>query len=208
MTLLEDWLAYLEEPDLFDQHHFEGLALELQTAENLNTAFFSLPGGEGLVQRIIDIRRQADFNGTYLLARNKVIDIDAYKQAERYKDSVADRLRELDDSDAILVQANPISGIEHSDYQYLRSSSKLSLLNVSMTLEDDFIKYCAALPDWVWGLYEVIYMMTTIPEVTRYLLWPIVRYPLNDEPAMKLWLMGHRMDFCQDRSLLIVGGAG
>lgn len=91
MALLGDWLAYIKDPELFDQHHFESLGLELQTADSLNAAFSSLPGGAGLVQRILDIRRQADFNGTYLLANRRTIDAEAYSQAELYKDGVADR---------------------------------------------------------------------------------------------------------------------
>ncbi|WP_194269385.1 hypothetical protein [Tritonibacter litoralis] len=50
-------------------------------------------------------------------------------------------------------------------------------------------------------------MMTTIPEVTRYLLAPFLRYSLNDEPATKLWLMGYSVDFTEDNTLLIADDA-
>ncbi|NVK14737.1 MAG: hypothetical protein HWE35_11210 [Rhodobacteraceae bacterium] len=50
-------------------------------------------------------------------------------------------------------------------------------------------------------------MMTTIPEVTRFILAPTLRYPLNDEPATKLWLKGYRVDFTEDNTLLIIDDA-
>lgn len=80
-------------------------------------------------------------------------------------------------------------------------------LRATTTIGDDETGIIFERPGWLLGLYEAVYMMTTIPEVTRYLLAPFLRYPLNDEPATKLWLMGYSVDFTEDNTLLIADDA-
>ncbi len=208
MALIDDWLAYVEKPDRFDKHHFGGLMLELETPTLLHRALDPLPNGSAVADRIAKFRERADFNGTYLLARPQGISAAARRLAEAYRDGVCDRLRELNDSEAAFIRNSPVEEISVESYRRLRQEGALRLLNATMTLEFCEKESTRAFPEWKRGLREAIYMMTTIPEVTRYLLWPIFRYPLDDTPAAELWLMGHRIDFCEDRTLLIVGGAG
>lgn len=209
MTLLDDWLVYVDKPDRFDQDHFASLMLELGTPALLHRALDPLPNGAEVAELITGFRKRADFNGTYLLPPIHDSDLSlAWQLAEKYRDGVTDRLRELDDPEAALVGDSLIVEIGYEDYRRLKQARELRLLNATMTISDDFVDFKAKFPEWIDGLYEALYMMTTFPEITRYLLWPMLRYPLDDTPAAEIWLMGHRIDFCEDRTLLIVGGAG
>ncbi|ATG47259.1 hypothetical protein CEW89_06555 [Celeribacter ethanolicus] len=208
MSLLDDWLSYVENPSRFNKHHFESLMLELETRKDLEAAFAGLPGGWAFIERIEQLRKDADFNGTYLLAKPREVDADAIALAEAYRDAVADRLFELGNDDASYIRKQPVKLISSDDYDAGYKAGALGLLDATMTIGDDAIDVASERPKWIRGLREAVYMMTTIPEVTRYLLGPILRYPMNDEPAARLWLMGHRIDFTKDNTLLIVGGAG
>ncbi|MQQ10280.1 hypothetical protein GFB49_17570 [Epibacterium sp. SM1979] len=92
MTLLNDWLKYVDDPGLFDDHHFESLMLVLETRQQLNAAFAHLPGGTEFIDRIFWLREQAAFNGTYLVAKPQKVDAEIIALAELYRDCVADRL--------------------------------------------------------------------------------------------------------------------
>lgn len=209
MAQIDDWLEYVVKPEQFGADHFERLMLELDTSELLHRALDPLPNGFAVADRIAAFRGRADFNGTYLLPPRRDGDLLlARRLAENYRDGVADRLGELGDPEASLVQGSPVREIHDTEYRRLRQARELRLLNATMTLEDDEDSATRSFPRWKYGLREAVYMMTTFPEITRYLLWPMFRYPLDDTPAAELWLMGHRVDFCEDCTLLIVGGAG
>ncbi len=205
MTLLDDWLKYVEDPSLFDKHHFESLMLELETHDQLEAAFAHLPGGREFIRRVEQFRHDANFNGTYLFPTAQKADETAFKLAEQYRDHIADRLSELGDPDAKLIRNQPVVTIAADVYKARHRAGTLPLLDATMTIGDDVIDFTIdERPAWVRGLREAVYMMTTIPEVTRYLLSPILKYPLDDEPAAKLWLMVHRVDFTKENTLLIV----
>jgi|GEM_PF-2337320 len=206
MSLLDDWKKYVEEPTSFDKHHFESLMLELETTKDIHDAFDSLPSGQAFADRLIDVRTKADFSGTYLVPHVGAITAATYQLAESYRDGIFDFLKERNDLEASTIAANPIVEIDKSNYRTGKKMGSLNLLNVTWTIDDIYIDYIFEHPSWMRGLREAVYMMTTVPEVTRYLLSPIINFPLDDGPAAELWLSGHRMDFCKDRTLLIVGG--
>ncbi|HRK42805.1 MAG TPA: hypothetical protein PLH11_07185 [Gemmobacter sp.] len=214
MSLLDDWLSYVEKPSRFDKHHFESLMLELDNAESLHQAFDGLRNGAAFVSRIMDFRARADFNGTYLLppppphTHTQVVTPHAYELAAQYRDAVADRLTELDYTQASAIARSRVVEISSRDFQREKELGRLRVHDVETMLGDDFIDCYAEFPRWILGLREAVYMMTTFPAITRYLLWPIVKYPLDETPAAELWLMGHWVEFCEDRTLLTMGGAG
>lgn len=208
MSLLNDWLCYVEKPSCFDDHHFESLMLELGNAESLHQAFDGLPNGAAFVSQIMDFRARADFNGTYLLPPPQVVTPHAYELAAQYRDAVADRLTELDYTQASAIGRSRVVEISAADFQCEKELGRLRVHDVGTEFGDDFIDHCAEFPEWIWGLREAVYMMTTFPAITRYLLWPIVKYSLDETPAAELWLMGHWVEFSEDRTLLIMGGAG
>ncbi|RVV97030.1 hypothetical protein EKE94_15305 [Mesobaculum littorinae] len=209
MTLLEDWIAYVEDPTLFDKFHFEGLMLELETPDALHNAFDRLPGGPRFADRVAELRASADFNGTYLLPQTKEIADEDYRLARAYRDHVADYLRGKGDPEAAANGRGEVKEIAHDEYRRRRKQKELGLSNVTWDIDGDFVAPLLALPRWSRGLYEATLAMTTIPEVTRFLLAPIVPYELDDRPAAELWLRGHRIDFTKDHDiLLIVGGGG
>ncbi len=84
-------------------------------------------------------------------------------------------MREIGDTEAVLLGNGPIMEIKYDDYRHLKQERKLQLLNAPMTLQDDEEDATKQFPRWKYGLYEAVYMMTTFPEITRYLLWPILR---------------------------------
>ncbi|KIC39474.1 hypothetical protein [Leisingera sp. ANG-M7] len=207
MALLDDWLSYVDDPSRFDRYHFESLMLELETRKHLEIAFSHLSGGLEFIERIIWLREQAAFNGTYLLSKPKEINSEIITLAELYRDCVADRLSELGDDEAVIIRKNPILKILKSQYKQYLKSGTLPFLEAMDTIGDDEIRVSSKKPRWRLGLHEAVYMMTTVPEVTRYIMSPFLHYPLNDEPATKLWLMGYRVDFTEDSTLLIMDDA-
>lgn len=207
MSLIDDWKSYVEDPGRFKMSHFEGLMSELDTRETLHDAFDRVPGGVAFVEQIMALRAQTDDSGVYLLpSLSDVTDADR-QRAVAYRDGMVDRLRELDDEEAAIIAAAPIAEIPVAEYKRLDAARELPVLDAPIRISQDFIFFTSKMPKWIRGLYEAVYMLTTIPEVSRHLLAPIAGYPLDERPAAELWLRGHRMDFCEDRTLLIVGGA-
>lgn len=168
--------------------------------------FDSLPSGRAFSDRLINLRIQADFNGVYLVPHAKAVTDDTYRLVEAYRDKVFDYLRDVEDTEADLIAANPIVEISMTAYRAGKKAGNFGFLQATWTIDDNYIDYMYEHPRWIRGLREAVYMMITIPEVTRYLLEPIVKFPLDDKLAADLWIHGHRVDFCKDRTLLIVGG--
>lgn len=206
MDIQDDWKSYVADPSRFNKLHFESLMLELETLEQLHEAFDNLPAGSEFVDRLNDLRAQADFSGTYLVPHAKPVTDESRRLAEQYRDNVFDYLREQGDQEAGIIAANPITEISMDEYRIGKKTGNLCLLDAPMNIDFNHLDVMDEYPKWLDGLREALYMMTTIPEVTRYLLSPIVKFPLDDGPAAALWLQGQRMDFCKDRTLLIGGG--
>lgn len=209
MTLLDDWIAYVADPGLFDPSHFEALMLELDTPSKLNSAFRDLPNGFDFVKRLVWFRENSELNGTYLLPLEGSPQKDRMIYAERYRDSVSDRLREMGEcGEAGIISSAPVEEMLYDEYKSKKLARSLPFLNAPMAIDFDVSDWYNRFPEWIFGLDEAVLMMTTYPAVTRYLMWPITKYPLDDESYAKLWLMGNSMDFCEDKTLLIIGGAG
>lgn len=204
MSLIDDWKSYVESPSRFKMSHFEDLMSELETATDLHDAFDRLPGGFDFAENILKLRAGTDATGTYLLPTEQTPTPEDSISAIAYRDAVYDRLRELNDDEAQIVGSAPLVEISVEDYKKIDPSL---FLNAPISISQDYIFYTSKHPKWIRGLFEAVYTLTNIPEVTRSLLSPIAKYPLNDEIAFNLWMRGHRMDFCEDRTLLITGGA-
>ena len=54
------------------------------------------------------------------------------------------------------------------------------------------------------GLEEAALFMTKVPPVTRYILDAIVDYPVDDEAYYELWRGGGRIEFCEDKTLVVL----
>lgn len=207
MSLIDDWKAYVQKPSAFGKHHFESLMLELATPEQYYDAFDNLPAGRTFADRLVQFRSQTNATGTYLVPFAKSVSEESKDLAETYRDSVVDYLRETNDSNAQIIESNPIVEMSVVDYRSGKKAGSLNLLNIMMNIEFDYFDAMDDQPSWIDGLYEAVYMMTTLPTVTRYLLSPILKFPIDDKAAASLWLNGgHRVDFCKDRTLLIIDG--
>ena len=208
MTLIDNWFAYVSDPGLFEPNHFEGLMLELDTPSKLHAAFDNLPHGFEFAKRLISFRERADFNGTYLLPPERSHQGDRLVYAERYRDGFSDRLREIGySSDAEVISSVPVEEILYDEYKDFKLSNSLPLLSVAMEMDFDVSDWYDNFPEWIFGLDEAVLMMTTYPAITRYLMWPIIKYPMDDESYAELWLMGHTIEFCENKTLLVIGGA-
>ncbi|MEL6586785.1 MAG: hypothetical protein AAFY65_15470 [Pseudomonadota bacterium] len=207
MALIDDWIAYVEDPTRFSMSHFESLIETLETEEALHQAFDRLPGGSHFVAGLVAFRARTDGTGVYRQPKAVEVRSEDLDLASAYRDNMVDRLRDLGDPEAALIRDAPLEQIAQAEYKQLSAEGSLPLLDAPMGIAQDFIIATKGAPKWIRGLYEAVYMMTTIPEVSRWLVSPVVTYPLDDAPAGELWLRGHRMDFCEDRTLLIVGGA-
>lgn len=205
MSLRDDWKKYIKDTSAFDKHHFESLMLELDTKAALVDAFEALPNGRKFVDIITNLRKRANSNGTYLFASPGTVTESDHLLVRAYCDSISDYLRDIGDPESGQISGEDIVEIPHDEYRIKKRAGQLKLLQAPTTIDDEYIDARLSGPKWLGGLYEAVYMMTTVPEVTRYLLSPFVKYPLNEEPAFELWLRGHRVDFCESHALLIVG---
>lgn len=209
MSLQDDWLVLLQDrnADAFPDEHFAPLITDTEDPVDLQMAFEALPNGKAFIQRIEKVREETLFTGLYHIpdpalrlgkAEMRVL-------AERYADSVASRLSAIGDRDqADLIFIKPIEFIKKSDYNEKGNSLELPFLNALMDINGDFSAWMRMLPDYRWGLEDAVLFMTMWPAVTRYILSAIVVYPVDDEAYYNLWKGGGNINFCEDRTLVIL----
>lgn len=207
MSLQDDWLEYLDKPDAFSCDHFASLITDTEQPVDLEKAFGNLSNGGLLIERIERVRNETAFTGLYhvpasgdRIGRSKLKVL-----AERYADSVASRLKDIGEQDLNnSVFYSPIEFLRASDFQKKKSSREFKISNAAMYISDDFIDWPEHDPDYYYALKEAVYMMTTKPQVTRYILSAIVDYPVDDEAYFELWAGGGDIEFCEDRTLIIL----
>lgn len=208
MSLMDDWLAYVGDPSQFDSFHFEALLLEVDTEAKVEKAFAPLPGGAELAKRLNAFRSAAEFNGTYLLPGQRKRG-EPEQLAARYRDGVSDRLRDMGrGEEARLVDAAPIGSLPAEAFEEERGAGNLRLLEVLKEIENDFFDEMDAQPGWIDGLYEALYAATNFPVITRYLIQPVMKYPLDESAYAEIWLGGDRVEFCETMTCVVAGGAG
>ena len=207
MSLQDDWLRYISNSTLFDKYHFGPLITDTEEPVDLEAAFIGLPNGRELIKRIERIRRETAFTGLYHVpATEERLDRVPLKTlARRYADSVADRLREIGETEqASLILHNPIEFISESDFKKKEAARELRFLNTAMDLSNDFIDLTEDEPKYMYGLKEAVLFMTKFPAITRYILSAIVKYPVDDEAYYELWKGGADIEFCEDKTLIIL----
>jgi len=207
MSLQDDWLKYMENPEVFPDDHFAPPITDTEEPVDLETAFAGLPNGRELIKRINRIRQETAFTGLYHVPEpEEWLDREKLKVlAKRYADSVADRLRGIGETEqAARILHNPIEFISESDFMKKEATRELRFLNAAMDLSRDFNKWKDNRPSCYKGLKEAVLFMTKIPEVTRYILSAIVKYPVDDEAYYELWRGGAGIEFCEDKTLVIL----
>lgn len=207
MSLQDDWLEYIESPESFTKYYFAPLITDTEEPINLELAFKSLPNGADFVERIKRVRAGTAFTGLYHIPASdgRISKADLKKLGERYADSISKRLRYIgDNKQADIVYYKPIEFIVESKFRDLWKSGNAGLLNASMDIEFDFVDFICEFPDYMDGLQEAVLHMTKSPPVTRYILSAIVDYPVDDEAYYELWAGGGDIEFCEDRTLIIL----
>ena len=166
-----------------------------------------LPNGRELIKRIARVRRETAFTGVYHIpAKEGRLDKAQLKKlAGRYADSVTDRLRECGEAEqAAFILNAPVEFISESEFKKKGTAKELLFINTSMDISDDFIDFTDEFPDYLLGLEEAVLFMTKSPAVTRYILSAIVKYPVDDEAYYELWKGGGDIEFCEDKTLVII----
>lgn len=206
MAILDDWLDYLADPGAFDPYDYGPLITSIEDDDDLTRAFGSLPQGDALIERIKLVRSQAEFTGLYYIppVTNHAQQLSKQDLARNYTKSVADVLDQFGKHQlATKVLENPLIEVSVADWKRSDPSNPLKLNNVFEILEDKALSYASGAGDWLYGLEEAVRGMTTIPEVTRYIIQPISNFPLDDKIAYDLWLSAYRMDFGDEANYLI-----
>ncbi len=207
MSLQDDWLKYVENPEAFSEDHFAPLITDTEEPVNLDIAFGGLPNGRELIKRIQRVRQETAFTGLYHVpATDERLGREQLKTlARRYADSVADRLREIGEAEqAARILKAPIEFISESDFKRKKAAKELRILNAAWELRNNFIDFTDGWPDYMYGLDEAVLFMTKYPAITRYILSAIVKYPVDDEAYFELWKGGADIEFCEDKTLVIL----
>lgn len=207
MTLQDDWLKYVDEPDAFSYDHFAPLITDTEEPVDLEVAFGKLPNGAELIRRIERVREETAFTGLYHVpAREDRLDRNQMRTlAERYANSVATRLHEIGEVEqAHFIRNAPIEFVRKSSFEAREKTGQLFFVNASMDIQDDFVDFTSHSRPYFMGLEEAALFMTKVPPVTRYILDAIVDYPVDDEAYYELWRGGGRIEFCEDKTLVVL----
>ncbi|MFV0476161.1 MAG: hypothetical protein ACK5MQ_18445 [Pikeienuella sp.] len=119
MTLQDDWLKYVEDPSSFSYDHFAPLITDTEEPVDLESAFGKLPNGAELIRRIERVREETAFTGLYHVpAREERLDRNKLRiLAERYANSIAERLREIGEIDqAQYIHRGSVEFIGESEF--------------------------------------------------------------------------------------------
>ena len=172
-----------------------------------------LPNGDELIRRIQRVIDGSSFTGLYYIPDGKhYLDKKQLKNhAENFAYSIADRLNEIGEkAEANLMMHNPIEFISELEYGRKKSELKQMVLGARDYIDDDYIDMFSGSPNYMHclrGLREAVYMMTTRPAITRYVLGAIIQYYVNDEAYFELWKGGGDVEFLEDKTLVIIPDA-
>lgn len=106
---------------------------------------------------------------------------------------------------ATLLRMNPIKVISKEQRNIFEGNLEIKKTDIFSIISGDFVDIVDGrnIP-YYYGLKEAVLFMTKIPEVTRYILDPLVHYPVNDELAYELWKGGARINFFEKCTYIIV----
>lgn len=208
MSLQDDWLAYMQDPTLYDRYHFSPLITDTEEPLDLDAAFSGIKNGAELIRRVRRVIDENDFTGMYYvprldnrLSRDSLLDL-----AKDYAETITSRLVSLGEaSHARTIRDNTVEIVYEADIDIEKERFSLGDSDVFWIISDDFADVAATrgIP-YFYGLKEAVLFMTKVPEVTRYILNALVDYPVNDEIAYELWKGGARVDFYRGKTLIVV----
>ncbi|SIS90680.1 hypothetical protein [Paracoccus saliphilus] len=207
MALIDDWLIYLEEPDAFSKNHFEPMITDTGNPLDLQRAFGSLPQGAAMIERIERLRSETNFTGLYHVQDpSRRLGHDAMiEKARKYCDHVSDFLRDIDMADlAKSVDNGGFSYLDVHSYDFRDSDGRLGLNETGEVLEDEFTLKLKKGPHYLLGLFQAVLFMTKIPVVTRYIMQPVVKFPLNEADGYATWIGGAAIAFGDRGNFLLV----
>lgn len=207
MSLQDDWLKYVEDPNTFSYDHFAPLITDTGEPVILEKAFGALPNGQELIRRIKLIRSETEFTGLYHIPRRPyaLTKPEMRPYADRYADSVAELLKNIGEHDAAKqVEFNQFEYIKRSQWKRSDPNNPLLLNDVFDFIGDEFSRALIAVGDYMFGLDEAVLFMTKVPEVTRFVLGALVDFPVDDEAAYELWKGGARIDFGEEKTYIIL----
>ncbi|RVV96499.1 hypothetical protein EKE94_18425 [Mesobaculum littorinae] len=207
MALIDDWLIYLEEPDAFSKNHFEPMITDTGNPLDLHRAFAPLPQGAAMVERIERLRSETRFTGLYHVQDpNRRLSQDAMiGKARSYCDHVSDFLRGIDMADlAQSVDTGDFRYLDVHSYDFRDTDGRLGLNETGEVLEDEFTLTLQKGPHYLMGLFQAVLFMTKIPVVTRYIMQPVVEFPLNEVDGYAAWIGGAAIAFGDGDNFLLV----
>lgn len=207
MTLIDDWLIYLEKPDAFSKDHFEPMITDTGNPHDLQRAFGSLPQGAALIERIECLRSETEFTGLYHVQDpSRRLGHDALIQRARsYCDCVSDFLRDIGMVDLVKSVNNAnFRYLDVRNYDFRDSDGCLGLNETGEILEDEFISVLKNGPHYLMSLFQAVLFMTKIPVVTRYIMRPIADFPLNEVDGYATWIGGAAIAFGDRKNFLLV----
>lgn len=207
MARIDDWLTYLEDPDAFPKDHFEPLITDTGTPLDLREAFGGLARGDALIERIEQVRRQTLFTGLYYVQdperRLPAPALEA--RARKYCDHVSDFMTEIGMADlSRKIDGAEFAYLDVDDYDFRDADGSLGLNETGEVLDDEFTGALRRGPHYLFGLFQAVLFMTKVPVVTRYVMAPVVDFPLEETDGYQTWIGGAALTFGDRRAYLLL----